>query len=120
VVVPRKGAKRDSALSGCAAMASQRTGLPRSLIGAIIKPANAQGAGMAGTNRPASPVGGGAGGAAIGRDVADRQRLAAVFNGGDGFGGCYGGGVPELLTGGRCRGALNVGRAQGAKKPPPF
>jgi hypothetical protein len=39
---------------------------------------------MAGTDRPASPVGGGAGGAAIGRDVADRQRLATVFNG-DGF-----------------------------------
>jgi hypothetical protein len=34
---------------------------------------------MAGTNRPASPVGGGAGGATIGRDVADRQRLATVF-----------------------------------------
>jgi hypothetical protein len=51
----------------------------------IIKPADAQGAGMARTHRPASPVGGCAGGAAIGRDVADRQPLAAAFNGGDGF-----------------------------------
>jgi hypothetical protein len=60
---------------------------PGSLIGGgIVKPADAQAAGMAGTDRAASPVGGGAGGAAIGRDVADRQRLAAVFNGGgDGF-----------------------------------
>ena len=56
-------------------MASQRTGL---LIG-VIKPADAQGTGMAGTDRPASPVGGGAGGASIGRDVVDRQRLATVF-----------------------------------------
>lgn len=38
---------------------------------------------MAGTDRPATPVAGCAGGAAIGRDVADRQRLAAVL--GDGF-----------------------------------
>jgi hypothetical protein len=30
-------------------MASQRTGLPRSLIGGIIKPTDAQGTGMAGT-----------------------------------------------------------------------
>jgi hypothetical protein len=47
----------------------------------MIKPADAQGAGMAGKDRPASPIGGGAGGAAIGRDVADRQRLAAVLDG---------------------------------------
>jgi hypothetical protein len=39
---------------------------------------------MVGTDRPASPVGSGAGGAAIRRDVADRQCLAAVL-GGDGF-----------------------------------
>jgi hypothetical protein len=37
---------------------------------------------MAGTHRPALTVGGGAGGAAIGRDVADRQRFATVLNGG--------------------------------------
>jgi hypothetical protein len=49
----------------------------------LVKPADTQGAGMAGTDRPATPVGGGAGGAAIGRDVADRQRLATVL--GDGF-----------------------------------
>lgn len=43
------------------------------LTGAFaIKPADAQGTGMAGTDRPASPVGDGAGGATIGRDVADR------------------------------------------------
>jgi len=56
----------------------------------MVKPTDAQGAGMAGTDRPASPVGGGAGGAMIGRDVADRQRLAAVFGGGYGFVGCHG------------------------------
>jgi hypothetical protein len=61
--------------------ASQQTGLPGSLIG-VVKLADAQGAGMAGTNRPALPVGGGAGGAAIWRDVADRQRLAAVLDNG--------------------------------------
>jgi hypothetical protein len=83
VVVPRKGAKRDLALPGCAAMASQRTDLSRSLIAGIVKPAYAQGTGMVGTDSPASTVGGGAGGAAIGRDVADRQRLAALL--GDGF-----------------------------------
>jgi len=47
-----------------------------------------QGAGMAGSHRPALTVGGGAGGAAIGRDVADRERLAAMLGGGfyDGHG----------------------------------
>ena len=53
---------------------------------AIVKPADALGTGMAGTDRPASPFGGGAGSATIGRNVADRQRLAAVLNGrGHGF-----------------------------------
>jgi hypothetical protein len=52
-------------------------------IGAIIKPTDAQGTGMVGTDSPATPVGGGTGGATIGRDVADRQRFAAVL--GDGF-----------------------------------
>jgi hypothetical protein len=64
---------------------SQRTGLPRSVIDGIVKPTDAQGAGMAGTDRPASPVGGRGRCAAIRRDVADRQRLATVLNSGDGF-----------------------------------
>jgi hypothetical protein len=59
-------------------MAWQRAG---SVIG--IKPTNPQGTGMAGTDCPALPVGGGGRCAAIRRDVADRQRFATVF--GDGF-----------------------------------
>jgi hypothetical protein len=43
-----------------------------SLGGNVVKPRDAQGTGMAGTDRPALPVGAGAGGPAIGRDVADR------------------------------------------------
>jgi hypothetical protein len=66
-------------------MASQRAGSPSSLISGV-EIADTQGTGMAGTDRAALPVGGGAGGAAIGRNVADRQRLAAVLNGrGHGF-----------------------------------
>jgi len=57
---------------------------------AIVKPADAQGTGMASTDRPASPVGSRGRGAAIGRDVADRQRLAAVLGGSDGFDGGHG------------------------------
>jgi hypothetical protein len=57
----------------------------RSLIGGgVIKPSNVHHTGMGRANGSAATVGGGAGGAAIGRDVADRQRLATVFNGGDG------------------------------------
>jgi hypothetical protein len=52
----------------------------------IVKPMDVGRAGMTGTDCPASPVGGGAGGAAIGRDVTDRQRLATVFDGGVGHG----------------------------------
>jgi hypothetical protein len=48
------------------------SGLSSLIGGGIVKPADAQASAMAGTNRPASPVGGGAGGAAIGRDAADR------------------------------------------------
>jgi hypothetical protein len=65
----------------------------------IVKPTNVQRTGMAGTDRPALAVGGGAGGAAIGRDVADRQRFAAVFNGGDGFEGCHGRGLGRMSAG---------------------
>jgi hypothetical protein len=74
--------------------------LPRSMIGDIIKPTDAQGTGMAGTDRTATPVGGGAGGAAIGRDVADRQRLTTALGDGDGFYDCHGRRV-GLLGGGR-------------------
>jgi len=52
------------------------------MIGGIVKPTDAQGTSMAGTDRPASPVCGGAGGAAIGRHVTDRQRLATLLDGG--------------------------------------
>jgi len=60
----------------------------------IVEPSDAQGTGMAGADRSASPIGGGAGGASMGRDVADRHCLAAVFNG-------HGRG---LRAGRRCRG----------------
>jgi hypothetical protein len=59
---------------------TMRTGLR-----VIIKPADAQGTGMAGTDGPALAVGCGAGCAAIGRDVADCQRLAAVLGDGSGW-----------------------------------
>jgi hypothetical protein len=49
-----------------------------------IKPADAQGTGMSRANGAALPVGGGRRCASIRRDVADRQRLASVFGGGDG------------------------------------
>jgi hypothetical protein len=48
-----------------------------SIIG--IKPADPQRAGMSRAHGAALPVDGGAGGATIRRDVADRQRLATVF-----------------------------------------
>ena len=60
----------------------QHVDLPGASIGGIIKPTDAQDTGMAGADRPASPVGGGAGGATIGRDVADRQRLATELSDG--------------------------------------
>jgi hypothetical protein len=70
------------------------------MIGGIIKPMDAQGTGMAGTDSQASPVGNGAGGAAIGRDVADRQRLTGVLNGdGDGFDDGHGRRLARLLAG---------------------
>jgi hypothetical protein len=57
---------------------SQRVALLGSSIGGIVNPTDAQGTRMAGTDGPASPVDGGAGGAAIGRDIADRQRLRLI------------------------------------------
>jgi hypothetical protein len=71
-------------------MTSQRTGLPSSLISAgIVKPADLRRTGMGRAHGSTAPVGGGAGGAAIRRDVARyRESFAAVFGGGfwgDGF-----------------------------------
>jgi hypothetical protein len=79
------------------------------MIGGIVKPTDAPGTGMAGTDRPTTPVGGGAGGAAIGRDVADRQRLAAVLDRDGGFEDGHGHRVARMPAGRQGRGAGRAG-----------
>jgi hypothetical protein len=64
-------------------VASQRAVVTAgSVIG--IKPANPQRTGMGRAHSVPLPVGSGGRGAAIRRDVANRQRLATVLGGGDG------------------------------------
>jgi hypothetical protein len=50
----------------------------------IVEPTNVKRAGVAGTHFPALPIGGSGRGAAVGRNFADRQRFAAVLDGGGG------------------------------------
>ena len=88
------------------------------MIGGIVKPTDAQGTSMAGTDRPASPVGGGAGGAAIGRDFADGQRFTAVLNGrGDGFDDGHGRRLGRMSAG--RQGQEAGGDSGGRRKAPP-
>jgi hypothetical protein len=56
----------------------------------IVEPMDVQRAGMAGTHFAALPGAGRGRGAAVGWDFADRQRLAAVLDGGVGLGDVHG------------------------------
>jgi hypothetical protein len=74
----------------------------------IVEPTDMERAGMAGTHFPALPVGGSGRCAAIRWNFADRQRLAAVLDGGGGLEDGHGAG---LLA---CRpGIKSEGREEG-------
>jgi hypothetical protein len=62
----------------------------------VVEPMDVERAGMAGTDLPALPGTSRGRGAAVGRDFADRQRLAAVLDGGVGLGDVHAYGVGVL------------------------
>lgn len=60
----------------------------------IVKPMDMERPGMSGTNLTALPRAGRGRGAAVGRNFANRQRFAAVLDGGGGLNVGHGGGAP--------------------------
>jgi hypothetical protein len=78
----------------------------------IIEPTDVERAGMAGADLPALPGARRGRGATIGRDLADRQRLAAVLNGGVGLGGVHGGWGALIGRGGQGRTYVPTGKVR--------
>jgi hypothetical protein len=66
------------------------------------------------TSRPCRASGGGRG-ATIGRDLADRQRLAAMLDGGVGLGDVHGQGGARIGGGGQGRAFRQTGKARGER-----